>query len=138
MEINMFSLYAIDKEKEKNGVWSEFDIGFGKPWRFRIARTSKRNVDYLKVVETVYKPYRRVVDKLDKSVHLKLEMEIFIKAILKEWENITNKQGEPLELNLENAMFIFEKLPPIYEQLKEDSENDKLYLEEDIKEDSKN
>jgi hypothetical protein len=138
MEINMFSRYAIDKEKEKNGVWSEFDLGNGKPWRFKIARLSKRNAEYLKCVEKIFKPYRRVIDYLDKSVLLQLEMKIFIEAILKEWQNVTNEKGEPLELNPENAMYIFEKLPDIYETLKEDSENSKLFLEEEIKEDSKN
>ena len=138
MSINMFSRYAIDKEKEQNGVWSEFDLGFGEPWRFRIARLSKRNVEYLKCVEKVFKPYRKVLDYLDKSVLLKLEMEVFINSILKEWQNVTNEKGEPLELNLENAMFIFEKLPDVYDTLKEDSENSKLFLEEEIKEDSKN
>ena len=138
MSINMFSRYAIDKEKEQNGVWSEFDLGFGQPWRFKIARTSNRNIEYLKCVEKVFKPYRKVLDYLDKSVILKLEMEVFIKSIIKEWQNVTNEKGEPLEFNLENAMYIFDKLPEVYDTLKEDSNNGKLYREEEMKEDSKN
>ena len=84
----------------------------------------------------IVKPYKRQYDNgtLDPEMADTLLRDVFIKSVLLDWENVTDKEGKPLEFNENNAQWLLRELPDLYAALQEESAKVSNYLVKEIEE----
>ena len=137
--MSLYKKFSTDQDKEKKGIW----IGIAttdddKEVGFIVARAGGYNTRFMKVMREVYKPVSAQVQAgtLSPKKDRNLTIQVFVKACLLGWENVTDKEDKPLEFNFANAVQLFEDLPELFNkifQLAQDAENYKnVALEEDL------
>lgn len=122
----LFDTFGTDSDLEKKGVWFEIQPGV----RFLCARMGGANKTYQRSLSKKMKPYQRQFQTgtLDPEVAENLMRDVFIEAVLLDWEGVTDKEGEPLEFNPNNAQWLFRELPDLYRALTDESEKVSNYL----------
>lgn len=126
---------------EDSGIWIQIDMDPDeKPWRFLISALSTHNKKYMKCVRKAMKPYEalRRHNQMPDELQEKVMCSVFCESILLNWENVVDENGELIPFNAESAVILFGKLPYLYDQLMEDSQNMSLFKEEERKEEAKN
>lgn len=103
--MDLKKMFAVDEQKENNGVWLE--IGEGAS--LLIARTG--NEHYNKLLEKLQKPHRAAIarNKLSNEVAKTIMIELVAKTVLLGWKNI-EYGGEKLEYSYENAKMLLTEL----------------------------
>jgi hypothetical protein len=128
---------------------------------FRVARMSKTNKRYQKMVETETKPHIHAIrnDNLDPAIDDAITLKIFVATILLGWRNVRvlelfseeehtimgerfsdadpEKRIKYLPFTAENATKLFKALPELYATLKENASKMSLFRAEEIDADSK-
>ena len=128
----LFDTFKTSADLEKNGVWLEVQPGV----RFLCARAGGLNKKYQRVFSAIVKPYKRQYDNgtLDPEMADTLLRDVFIKSVLLDWEGVTDKEGQPLEFNENNAQWLLRELPDLYAALQEESAKVSNYLVKEIEE----
>ena len=138
------SLYADFKTNlklENEGVKIEYGPNEdGTIPAFWISRMNKSNKAYSKAVEAEMKPYRRQIQlgTMNNDLAEQLLRKVFVKSILKGWENVRSEDGAELEFGHEQALKLFSDLPELYEDLRAKAESLAIFREEELAEDAKN
>lgn len=106
--MSMKSLYKTDPAANEGGVWFSYPKNKdGTVPRVKLSRMSQStNKKYAKELETRTRPFRRELEleTLDTEVGDGLMLDVFIAAILLEWEHMQpNDDGEELAFTAENA-----------------------------------
>lgn len=139
--MSIFNTFAIDANKESNGVPITFDPNKdGTIPTFYVARQSRGNKRFQKAVRQVQKPYTRQIaaKKLSDDVAEVLVKEAFIKGCLIGWSNIKDQDGNEIPFNEQAANELFDKLPDLLDVLMEESTNNANYQAEELENDLKN
>lgn len=139
--MSLYAQYSTDKALEKEGIiWSLGPNSKGDPMGIRLARAGGGNSAYQRVWDAVTKPYRRQLQlgTLDKALERQLQIEIYVKSVIKDFENLEDAEGNPLEFNEENATQLFLDLPELFEELVVQANNFSLFRQEILEEDTKN
>lgn len=140
--------FETNTAKEVDGVAIEFgENDDGTRPTFWISRMSRANQQYTKTLETVTRPYRRQMDlgTLANDVAEKLFLEVFVKTILKGWDNVklsdvtgdSNDEGFA-PFNVENATKLMKGLPELYDDLQAQAKSAALFKDESIAAETKN
>lgn len=134
-----YKLLSRDSKKEEEGIWIDIDAGDEK-WGFKIAKLGKRNKKYLKDLERTVAPHRHALKHglMDNDAQNNLYMGVFARSILLDWRGVVDEEDKPLKFSVENAIRLFEKLPYLFDQLEEDSQDVSLFREQQLKDESKN
>lgn len=124
--MNLFEAFETDKDLESTGVWFEVQPGV----RFRCARMGPMNKTYKRALSQKMKPHQRQYQQgtLDEGLGENLLKDVFIESVLLEWEGVTDRKGEPLELNFNNAKWLFDELPDLYAAISSEAEKAGNYL----------
>ncbi len=139
--MSIYDLFQTDAKKEVDGI--RFVVGQntdGTDIGFTLARAGGRNkavdADVLKRTE----PYRRQLQAgtLSEETAERLNVETFCAAILKGWDGVTNRKGEPIEYNFENAVQLMLDLPDLHNSLRAFANNMSNYREQVNEDDAKN
>ena len=96
---NTYELFETDPDLEQDGCWFNFGNG-------RVKLSYIDNVDYQAYISEQMRPYAEAHARgllRDSDVVHKITARGFAKFIIKGWEGVTNREGEPLEFNEENA-----------------------------------
>lgn len=139
--MNLYKSFEVNSKKEEKGVPVTYaPYPDGRVPTFWVARQSKSNKQYRKVVTALYKPYKREIQrgKLAPEVSEEIAEKGFIKGCLKGWEHITDKEGVDLPFSEENAFKLFSDLPDLLEDLMERAMDISNYQDDILEEDSKN
>lgn len=134
MKSGLFGTFKMNKPKEEQGIWVEYPVNAdGSIPRFRIGRLAPHNVAYQKSLESVQRGFEKQIElgRLDKATDLKLGRKAFIEALLLEWENVLQEDGEQLPLTPANALALFEALPDLYTDLTAKARNAALFMDDD-------
>ena len=137
---NLYDTFKTDSNLEEEGVWVQYgELDDGTRTRFRVRRMGKGNVHYTKAVEHRMKPYRRQMDTgtMDNKLADTIMMEIFIASILVEWEGVTDKNGDLMELSKENAVKLLTDLGDLYSDLIDAASKAAIFRESFLEEDAK-
>jgi hypothetical protein len=141
MKMSLYKMYKTDAKKETEGIVVEYGTDSkGNPVKFRVARGSKTNMHYQTILERETRPYRRLIqgDKLKKETENKLNILVFVKALLLGWENVENENNEPMEFNQDNAIKLFTDLPDLFTELQTTAMDGNNFREEALEEEAKN
>ncbi len=122
---SLFDQFATSRKMEVEGIL--IDIGGGT--RFRIARRSKTNKRYTKVLEAATKPYQTAIEKetLSPEVGEAIMLDVFCSTLLLDWEGVQydprmgTLSPEPelgiVPFSLFNAKVLMTALPELYDEL---------------------
>lgn len=140
--------FETNKSKESDGVAIVFGQNSdGTNPTFIISRMSRANQKYTKTLEAVTRPYRRQMDlgTLSNDIAEKLFLEVFVKTILKDWQNISlsdvtgNADDEGYApFTIENATKLMTALPELYDDLQAQAKSAALFKDESVSTESKN
>lgn len=129
----LYQAYETDKKVETEGVILEFGLNSkGKPIGIRIRRAGGANVAFMKVFEHESKPHRRMmnVESLDPAVSEKIMRETYAKTVVCGWENVEDRDGNPLEFNHANVIQLFTDLPDLFREIVKSSQDIALFRRE--------
>jgi hypothetical protein len=145
---SLFAQFATNRKAEVEGV----EVTFGGDAVFRIARMSKSNKRYQKMLEQETKPHIHAIrnENLSPEIDEQITMKIFIATILLSWKGVEAPElftqaehsvieGDKLYLPFtpENATKLFKALPELYIALKDNAQKMSLFRAEEIETDSK-
>lgn len=139
--MSLYKNFKSDADLEKNGVVIAYGMNSkGKPIEFTIARAGGANVRYAKVLDHKIKPYRRMMQNgtLPDDTAMQVIKETFVETILLGWEGVENEDDQPMEFSKENAMQLFNDLPDLFRDLKEQAESAALFRASLLDEEAKN
>ena len=124
--MNLFEAFETDKNLENEGVWFEIQPGV----RFKCARMGPMNKTYKRTLSQKMKPHQRQYQQgtLDETLGENLLKDVFIESVLLDWEGVTDRKGEPLEFNFNNAKWLFDELPEVYAAISSEAEKAGNYL----------
>lgn len=132
--MSLYKQFTMDKTLEKNGILLEYgeDEKTKKPIRIRIARAGGSNQRFGKLLDAKFKPYRRALqtETLDTGLAEKLMKEVYAEAVVLGWENVSDKSGKALPFSPENVIKLFDELPELWSDIKEQAGRAALYRQE--------
>lgn len=112
-----YDTFKADENLEKEGI----ELDYGDAGLFLIARAGGSNKDFARMMEKVFRPYRRQMDAgtMDEKVADKLLAEVFAKTVILDWKGVTDKNGKNLPFNEANATKLLTDLPDLFVDLRE-------------------
>lgn len=132
-KMSLFEQFETNAEKEIEGVPVKYaPNGDGTVPTFYLSRMGKSNKKYSKALDKATKPYARQMQlgTLADETAEDLFRNVFIKTVLKGWDNVRGKDGKDMAFTVENANELFTKLPDLYEDLQEKARSAALFREE--------
>lgn len=139
--MSFYSSNMTDPNKEKNGVVLEYGSNSrGEPITFLIAREGGRNVQYQKVAEVVFKPYRRQIQhaSIEPDVLENLLAQVYAKAVVRGWTGVEDANDQPLPFSEENVLKVLTDLPVVFDAIKETARDFNQYLMDSLEAEAKN
>ena len=139
--MSLYKSNRTDPEKEKSGVPLVFGVNSNKePITFLVAREGGKNVQYQKVAEHIFKPYRRQVQhaQIDPELLDNLLAQVYSKAVVKGWTGVENEHDEPLPFTEANVLKLLIDLPVVFDAIKDVARDFNQFLLESLEEEAKN
>lgn len=136
--MNLYKLFKTDENLETDGIFIEYgETDDGKPVRIRIARAGGKNTAFTKALEKATRPHRKAIQSgsMDNATADRLYRDVFADTVVLGWENVTGPDGKPLEFNKENVLKLFQDLPDLFQDLREQAANAALFREAVLEED---
>lgn len=131
--MSLYKLFKTNENLETDGVWLEYgQTEKGEPIRIKIARAGGHNSAFSKALEKATRPYRKAIQTgmLDNKTADKLYKEVFADTVVLDWINVEGPDGQPMEFKRENVLKLFEDLPDLFADLREQANNVALFREE--------
>ena len=120
--MSLYKLFKTDENLETDGTWLEYGQNEkGEPIRIKIARAGGHNSAFSKALEKATRPYRKAIQTgmLDNKTADKLYKEVFADTVVLDWINVEGPDGKPMEFKRENVLKLFEDLPDLFADLRE-------------------
>lgn len=137
----LYSQFKSDENVEKDGLFLEYgDNSHGQPMRIRIARAGGSNVQFGKSFERHSKPYKRLlqIGQMEEEQNRRLMLNVYLDAVIKGWENVEDREGNPLPFSRVNAETILTDLPDLFQDIMVQAGNAALFRETINEDDSGN
>lgn len=119
--MSIFKQFETNQQKEVDGISITYAPNAdGSIPTFIVARIGPNNIEFAKAIERETRPYQRLIDQkmLPKETDLAIGRKVFCSTVLKGWSNIQNNDGTEIKFNQESAIFLMEKLPDLYADLR--------------------
>ena len=113
MASKLHNRFKTDESKEEQGVW----IDFGEGIRVRVRRIRSRFSQAVRL--ELEKPHSESIRRgpLPNDVAEDLMMKQIAKALISEWEGVTDEDGNVLECTYENKLAIIKELPELRDEI---------------------
>ena len=131
--MSLYKLFKTNENLETDGIWLEYgQTADGKPIRIKIARAGGHNSAFSKALEKATRPYRKAIQTgmLDNKTADKLYKDVFADTVVLDWINVEGPDGKPMEFQRENVLKLFEDLPDLFADLREQANNVALFRDE--------
>lgn len=128
--MSVYGQFQMDPAKENGGVPYIMSPNKDKTVPVVIlARASKSNRDYQKMLDERTRPYRRQIQlkQFDGELAESIYQEVFIATCVKGWDNIQNRKGESIPFSMDAAKQLFADLPDLYDEWQEASNDASRY-----------
>lgn len=132
-----FNAYKSDETLESQGIV----LNYGKDGKFIVARAGGANKKFAKALEARGRPYRRQIENgtVNNEVLENLLREVFVETVILGWEGVKDQQtGEDIPFSKENCLALFEQVPNLFVDLREQATLFANFRAESIEEDAKN
>jgi len=120
--MDLYREFGTNKELEQKGIKVSPMEGI----YFWIKRTGGSNRAYSEQATKRLRPHLQKFNN-GKSLQLdqiqEINIQLFVEYALTSWENVTDRQGNPLPFTKENATKLLSELPELYSFLSEESNN---------------
>lgn len=131
--MSLYKKYKTNPDLEVGGVWIEYDVtDDGKPIRFLVARAGGANLAFQKAMEKASKPYLKQIQSGTLSTELsnQIYLDVFLDTVLLGWENVTDRNDQPLEFSREAAAMLFSDLPEVYNDVRKMASEISIFRED--------
>ncbi len=139
---NIFDMFETDVDLERGGVTLEYGTNSkGEPMQIVIARAGGSNTQFLKRLEHLTKPYRRLLDAghtLPKELNDRLQRELYADTIVKDLRGFEERDGTPIPFTKEAVMSLFERLPNLFIDVIGQSQSMSAYRSQQREDEAKN
>lgn len=152
--MSLYKQFRTDATVEREGLWLNYgpnddlpEIGKNADGtsiypekRILIARAGGANDAFSKRLEAKGKPHRRQIqhETIDPKLLLTIVKEVYAETVVLGWENVTDENGVVMSFNKENCIKVFNDLPDLFIDLKEQAERSALFRVHVREEDAKN
>lgn len=141
--MSLFNQFETDPNLEKNGIRLEYvgsDDANEKPAVFIVARAGGSNVAYDNMMDQRLKPLRRRLqaDNVSNKELEKITREVVCATVVKGWENVKDKNGNPIEFSVNAAIELFTALPDLYEDIRQQANKASLFRAANLEAAAKN
>lgn len=112
--------YITDADREATtGVWR----AYGPKVRLKILRAGGANKRFERIRDNLLKPYRKKLLRgtLDPDTTMDVMRESYARAIVLDWEGVTDENGELVPCTPENVEELFLQVPALFDEVVEDS-----------------
>lgn len=133
---SIYDLFGMDDDMEKKGIW----IDYGDAGSFLIARAGGSNQKFANILQAKTRPYKFQIDNelIDQKVGQKLMYEAFAEAVVLGWEGVCDRNGQPIPFTKENCVKLFEDLPDLFHDLREQATKLANFRQQSLEEAAKN
>jgi predicted ATPase len=138
--MSLFEQFATNRKAEVEGI----EVTFDNVTFFRIARMSKNNKRYQKMLEAETKPHRQALlnDTMDAKLAEAIDHKVFISTVLLGWRGLKEPKifqtDEEVPFSAENATKLFDALPELYTELQKQASKLSNFRAAEVEDDSKN
>jgi len=118
---SLFDVYEMDGNREKvEGV--TLDIG---DVQINILRAGGANRKFANVSRREYRKHQHAIDAglMGEEDSAKMLAEIYADSIIIGWEGVTDRDGNELECNRDNVVFLLTELPELFAEIREQATN---------------
>lgn len=116
---NIYEMYETNLDCEATGI----TLDFGDAGRIRVARAGPTNRAFSKLLESKMRPHRRQMDtdNMPPDVADRIMREVFAESVVLGWEDVCDRDGKKLVFSVEACIKLFEDLPDLFVQVREES-----------------
>ena len=140
--MSLYSRFKTDSSEEQRGVRVQYGVNdrTGLPIVVILARAGGSNTRFSKVWERLTKPYRRQIETetIDPKISADLMRRLYAEAVVLDWENVDNADGEELPFSVDNCVKIFEDLPDWFDDIRKVSGDMAVFRSATVEADAKN
>lgn len=133
---SIYDLFSTDDHMEKKGIW----IDYGPAGSFLIARAGGSNQKFANILQAKTRPYKFQIDNelIDQEVGQRLMYEAFAEAVVLDWEGVCDREGNPLTCTRDNCVKLFQDLPDLFHDLREQATKLANFRHQSLEEAAKN
>lgn len=119
--------FGVDARTVKEGLW----LLYGDGEKIKISMVSPHNVAFQTEMARVQKVHRRQIEleTLDDKEGQAILRYVYAKTIVLDWKGLTDKSGKEMVFSVENCVKLFEELPHLFTDIREQSQNLALFIE---------
>ncbi|KKK99502.1 hypothetical protein LCGC14_2632120 [marine sediment metagenome] len=131
----VYEAFGTDTDLEKKGIWLDYG-----DFKILVARAGGDNKKFSKRMETLTRPYRRAIqtETLATGKADELVMQAFAQTVVLGWEGVTDKEGNSIEFSSVACLKLFEDLPDLFIDVREQASKWNLFKQDLFEGDSKN
>ena len=113
--MNLYEMFSSDATLEAQGVW--FPVGTA---RFLVARAGGANEAYAKELAKAFAPFQSILEAgaMPEGDANKLFATVFAETVIKDWEGVTDKNGQALEYSKEACAQMLVALPSLFQLIR--------------------
>ena len=134
------ALFKTSTKAEAEGV----DLDYGDFW-IKVTRAGATNARFKKLFDKAMKPHRRAVanDTMNSEVAERITREVWAESIVLGWgsklgDGLMPYQGEALAFNVPNCIRLFDELPDLFIDVREQSMKLGLFQDDELETDTGN
>jgi len=130
--MNPYAMFETDRNLEKEGIW----IDYG-PFSFKVARAGGSNEKYRRMLQHRMKPYRRQIqnETMSEEKAQEIILETFVDAVLLDWKDVRDRDGNVMDFNRENALQLLSDLRDLFADLQTQSQKIANFRREEMETD---
>lgn len=139
--MSLYDEYGTDSVLEQEGAWIEMPHGEGEISRFLIARQGGSNDVFTKALTKAIAPHRKMMrnDKdLPPEVQRQILIDVYSRTIVLDWENVQDKQGNPLKCTPENVAKLLDQIDFVFTIIQDEAQRLSNYQSDQLEEEAKN
>ncbi|MCQ8781722.1 hypothetical protein [Mangrovibrevibacter kandeliae] len=125
--MNLYEQFSTDQDAESGRGIS---LRYGEGINITIHRAGGANRKFLRRYEAKTKPYTRQIQNgtMDEEVSRQLMAELYAETVIVGWEGVTDREGNPLQFNVENATKLLLDLPELFRDIQGAAQDRSLFL----------
>jgi len=135
-QTSIYDLFGMDDNMEKKGIW----IDYGPAGSFLIARAGGSNQKFANILQAKPRPYKFQIDNelIDQKTGQRLMYEAFAEAVVLGWDGVCDREGNPIPFSEKNCVKLFEDLPDLFHDLREQASKLANFRQQSLEEAAKN
>ncbi len=128
--MSLYSQFKTDADREIKGILLEYGKNEdGTTVGIKVARAGGANKRFEKLMEGQTKPVRRQIqnETIDNEAILAICYRVWAQTVVLGWENVQDEAGKDLPFTVENCIKVFNDLPDLFLDIKEQTMRSALF-----------